>query len=137
MKRRSINISFFHCSNSISIEEMNRVASRLEEVELSPISVPCSGKVNIQYILKSIETGSDAAILAGCKIGDCRFLQGNLRGQKRIDAVNDLLNETGIGTENVKFVEIDPSKKIEQLIKEINNYARQMKLEHGMIKEPF
>ena len=93
----SIKISLFHCLNSISSEEIHRFSSQLEEVELNTISVPCSGKVAIEYILKSIETGSDIAIIAGCMAGECKFLQGNVRAQKRIEAMNNLLVETGYG----------------------------------------
>ena len=131
MKNRSIKISFFHCSNSISPEELNRISSQLEEVELNTISVPCSGKVGIEYILKSIETGSDSTILSGCMVGECNFLQGNLRAQKRIDAINDLLVETGLGNNCVRFIHLDNKNKTECIINEIKSCAQQIKNEQA------
>jgi coenzyme F420-reducing hydrogenase delta subunit len=98
----------------------------LSEFELNTISVPCSGKIATEYILKSIETGSDTAILAGCMTGECKLLQGNLRARKRIDAINDLLNETGIGNDCVWFVQIDNKNKTENIINELTNCIRQI-----------
>jgi coenzyme F420-reducing hydrogenase delta subunit len=126
MKNQTIKISLFHCSSSISPEEIHQINSQLGEFELNTISVPCSGKVAIEYILKSIETGSDTAILAGCMTGDCKLLQGNLRARKRIDAINNLLNEAGMGNDCVSFIQIDNQHKTENTINELTNCIRQI-----------
>jgi coenzyme F420-reducing hydrogenase delta subunit len=126
MKNQSIKISLFHCSNSISPEEIKQISSQLNEFELNTISVPCSGKIAIEYILKSIETGSDTAILAGCMAGECKLLQGNLRARKRIDTINELLNETGMESDCVSFIQIDNKNKSENIIIELSNCIRQI-----------
>ena len=137
MKNQSIKISLFHCSNSISPEEINQISSHLREFEINTISVPCTGKVASEYILKSIETGSDIAILAGCMTGECKFLQGNLRASKRIDAINDLLNEAGMGSDSVSFIQIDNKNKTENIINEITGCIRQIINEQEKVTETF
>jgi F420-non-reducing hydrogenase iron-sulfur subunit len=137
MKNQSIKISLFHCSNSISTEEINQISSHLREFEINTISVPCTGKVASEYILKSIETGSDIAILAGCMTGECKFLQGNLRASKRIDAINDLLNEAGMGSDSVSFIQIDNKNKTENIINEITGCIRQIINEQEKVTETF
>jgi len=137
MKNQSIKISLFHCSNSISPEEINQISSHLREFEINTISVPCTGKVASEYILKSIETGSDIAILAGCMTGECKFLQGNLRASKRIDAINDLLNEAGIGSDAVSFIQIDNKNKTENIISELTGCIRQIINEQEKVTETF
>ena len=137
MKNQSIKISLFHCSNSISPEEIHQINSQLGEFELNTISVPCSGKIAIEYILKSIETGSDTVILAGCMMGECKLLQGNLRARKRIDAINDLLNETGMGNNCISFIQIDNKNKTENIIHELANCIRQIINEHEKVTETF
>ncbi len=122
----SIKISLFHCLNSISPEGINRLNSQLDGVELNVISVPCSGKIGIEYILKSIEIGSDIAIVTGCMTGECKFLQGNLRAQKRIEAVNNLLIETGAGGECIWFIHLDNKNKAEYTINELIICIRQI-----------
>ena len=126
MKNQLIKISLFHCSNSISPQEINQIGSHLGQCEINTISVPCSGKIATEYILKSIETGSDTAILAGCMTGECKLLQGNLRARKRIDAVNNLLDETGMGNDCVWFVQIDNKNKSENRVSELTSCIRQI-----------
>jgi coenzyme F420-reducing hydrogenase delta subunit len=126
MKNQYIKISLFHCANSISQEEIIQIGSQLSQCELNTISVPCSGKIATEYILKSIETGSDATILAGCMTGECKLLQGNLRARKRIDAVNELLNETGMGSDCVWFIQVDNKNKTESIINEVTSCIRQI-----------
>ncbi len=126
MKNPSKKISLFYCSNSISSEEISYCKSQLEDVELNTISLPCSGKVNLLYILKTIETGSDGAMLMTCRFGECKFIQGNLRASKRIEAVDDLLEETGMGRGHVKFVQLEGNNKTDFIVNEINNYSKQL-----------
>jgi coenzyme F420-reducing hydrogenase delta subunit len=109
----------------------------LGQCEINTISVPCSGKIAIEYILKSIETGSDTVILAGCMMGECKLLQGNLRARKRIDAINDLLNETGMGSGCVSFIQIDNKNKTENMIHELANCIRQIINEQEKVTETF
>lgn len=129
MKNQVIRISLFYCSNSISEAELKSVADSLEGIILDTISLPCSGKVNLLYLLKSIETGSDGLILATCKYGECKYLQGNYRAKKRIDHVDELLSETGFGSGFVRFVNLEEENKINLLKSTINNLSGTIKFE--------
>jgi coenzyme F420-reducing hydrogenase delta subunit len=115
----AIRISLFHCANSISPEEVKQLDSQWEGVELDIISVPCTGKVAFEYILKSIESGSDTAIVVGCLAGECKYLQGSVRAQKRIEAVNELLMEAGAGDRCVRFIHLDGKSKSENIVNEL------------------
>lgn len=123
MKNQSTRISLFYCSNSLSSEEVESLNSRLNDVNLNSMSLPCSGKVNLLYLLKAIETGSDGVLLVSCKIGECRYLQGNLRARKRIETVNDLLSETGFGSDRVKFVSLEDDNKTDTMLSAIRKLA--------------
>jgi F420-non-reducing hydrogenase iron-sulfur subunit len=128
----NIRISLFHCSNSISTEDISRLKTQLGTVEVKSISAPCSGKVAYEYILKSIETGSDIAIIVGCMEGECQFLQGNLRAKKRVEAINDLLAETGIGGDCIWFIHHDNNQK-ENLIDDLKTCILQILNEHEKV----
>jgi F420-non-reducing hydrogenase iron-sulfur subunit len=119
MTSMPLKISLFYCLNCISSADINYLSSRLEDVELNAIGVPCSGKVNIQYLMKSIETGTDQAILIGCGMGDCRYLQGSIRAQKRIDAINEILSEMGLGGECVRFISRDNIDRQHKIVYEV------------------
>jgi coenzyme F420-reducing hydrogenase delta subunit len=135
MNNKIINISLFYCSNSFSTEEIHYCATKIENVKLNALSLPCSGRVNLLYLLKAIETGSDGVILLTCKIGECKYLQGNLRAQKRIDAIDDLLDEAGFGRGCIKCVHLQEGNKVDTLVDEISNFRKHLKTSPQYIKE--
>jgi coenzyme F420-reducing hydrogenase delta subunit len=119
MNNQLTNISLFYCSNSLSTEEIQSCASKIEDVQINAISLPCSGRVNLLYLLKAVETGADGVILITCPIGECTYIQGNLRAQKRVEAIDDLLDEAGFGKGCIKCVPLQEVNKIELVIEEI------------------
>ena len=135
MKTQSTKISLFYCANSLTPEEISKCGDRIKDVKLNSVSLPCSGKVNLLYLLKAIETGSDAVMLATCKFGECKFLQGNIRAEKRVEAVDELLNETGLGRNHIRFVQLDGLNNIDHLINELNNIKILLNTELQMIHE--
>ena len=70
------------------------------------IKVPCTGRVDILFILKAFENGADGVRLIGCLEGECHFLTGNIRAKKRVEYIKSLLEETGIGAERVAMYNI-------------------------------
>jgi coenzyme F420-reducing hydrogenase delta subunit len=126
MKNQSLRLSLFYCSNSLSAEEISSCSDRIKDVKINFISLPCSGKVSLIYLLKAIETGSDGIMLVTCKIGECKYLQGNLRAQKRMEAVDELLHESGLGKGHVKFVQQEGVNKADSIVNEINNFKVQL-----------
>lgn len=135
MKKHSLNISFFYCSNSLSAEEISSFTNRIDDVRLNSISLPCSGKVNLLYLLKAIETGSDAVILATCKLGECKYIQGNIRAQKRIESVDEILVETGLGKGHIRCIHLEETNKLDSIVNEINNISKQLRTEIHMVQE--
>jgi F420-non-reducing hydrogenase iron-sulfur subunit len=70
------------------------------------VRVPCSGKVDALHIMKAFQKGADGVYVAGCLDGDCHFKNGNVRAEKRVQAVGKLLDEIGIGGERLEMVKI-------------------------------
>jgi coenzyme F420-reducing hydrogenase delta subunit len=48
------------------------------------LRLPCTGKIEVNYILAAFERGVDGVIVAGCLEGGCHFLEGNLRARQRL-----------------------------------------------------
>ena len=135
MNNQIVDITLFYCSNSFSAEEIHHCASKIANVNLNAVSLPCSGRVNAIYLLKAVETGSDGVILLTCKPGECKFLQGNLRAQKRIEAIDDLLNETGFGRGCIKCVNLQEEHNTDLLVKEISNFYKHLKTNRQLVEE--
>ena len=92
------------------------------------LRLPCTGKIEVNYILSAFEHGVDGVIVAGCLEGGCHFLEGNLRARRRVERAQQLLEEIGIepqrlemfnlsSAEGARFAEIvtEMSGRLEQL----------------------
>lgn len=93
-------IYVFYCSNSFDISNYKNLFPD-GSFENKFISLPCSGKANLLYLVKAFETGVDGIVLLTCPKNECRFLEGNLRAPKRAEAVNALMEEIGLGKDRV------------------------------------
>jgi coenzyme F420-reducing hydrogenase delta subunit len=129
MKNQGIHISVFYCSNSLKQDALDHLSTNLEGIIIKNVSLPCSGKLNLLYILKSIEMGSEGVILVTCKSGECKYLQGNFRAQKRIGYVNSLLSEIGFEQRRVLVVSLEEANNKQTLLSAINELAKNLRLE--------
>jgi F420-non-reducing hydrogenase iron-sulfur subunit len=97
MNNRTLKMYVFYCSNSIEPEQMAEGLGKLDGVTVETVSLPCSGKIDVPYLVKAFETGADGAVIVTCKQNECQHLEGNLRANKRAEAVESLLEEIGMG----------------------------------------
>jgi coenzyme F420-reducing hydrogenase delta subunit len=74
------------------------------------VRLPCTGKVDVNMILQAFVEGADGVMVAGCEVGSCHFIQGNIRAVKRVEYAKHLLKETGINPERLEFYHIAASQ---------------------------
>jgi coenzyme F420-reducing hydrogenase delta subunit len=67
------------------------------------IRVPCTGKVDLMYLLSAIQKGADGVYVVGCLEGTCHYNAGNLRARERVMHAQKLLEEVGIDGERVRM----------------------------------
>jgi coenzyme F420-reducing hydrogenase delta subunit len=60
------------------------------------IRVPCSGRVNPQFIIRGFQKGFDGVIVCGCHPGDCHYTSGNYFTRRRFLLMKRLLEYVGI-----------------------------------------
>jgi len=60
------------------------------------IRVMCSGRIDPQFLLKAFKDGADGIFIGGCHPGDCHYVSGNYKTEKRIFLLKNLLAELGI-----------------------------------------
>ncbi len=70
---------------------------------LRVVRVPCSGRINPQFVLKSFERGFDGVLVAGCHPGDCHYSKGNYYARRRLMLLQELLTYMGIERERYHF----------------------------------
>ncbi len=74
------------------------------------IRVPCTGKVDVQHLLRAFERGADGACVVGCLEGECHYNKGNFRARKRVAQVRRILDSIGIGGERVEMFNLSSSE---------------------------
>jgi len=67
------------------------------------VLLPCTGKLDILYVLKAFESGADGIIVAGCLEGTCHYLEGNINAKRRVKYVQTLLDQIGIGGQRIEM----------------------------------
>jgi F420-non-reducing hydrogenase iron-sulfur subunit len=125
MNNRAMKIYVFCCSNSLDKEQLSSVCSLADGITVKTISLPCSGKVDVPYLMKAFETGADGAVIVTCKKNECQNNEGNLRAQKRAQAVESLLEEIGISGGRMAVIEL--KNDVKQTLDEINKFFKRIK----------
>jgi coenzyme F420-reducing hydrogenase delta subunit len=70
------------------------------------IRTPCTGRLEAEYYMRSIENGADGVLIAGCLEGGCHFIDGNLYARKRVNAIREILEECGIDKDRLRMVNV-------------------------------
>jgi F420-non-reducing hydrogenase iron-sulfur subunit len=125
MKENNTTISIFCCATSYDQAQLVRDFNR-EGNTVKVIPLPCSGKLDILYVIKAFETGADGVAVMMCQEGECRYLEGNMRARKRAEAVEGLLKEAGMGEGRVAVIQMDGSNTGQEM-KKLQEFCTRIK----------
>ena len=92
------------------------------------VKLPCSGTVNILYLLEAFDKGADGVYVAGCHPGDCHFINGNLRAQKRVERAKEILEKIGLEKERLEmfFVSASEGPQFAQVAREMTERVKKL-----------
>jgi coenzyme F420-reducing hydrogenase delta subunit len=135
MVGRNATIHLFYCANSVTESELHDLQAQLGGDGLQMLSLPCSGKATIPYLLKAFEKGADGVVVCTCPVAQCKHLEGNLRASKRAEAVEALLDEIGFGKGCVLVVTKEQGR-IEKLIDGIQRLRAELGKVHSAGAKP-
>ena len=127
MKDRALKTYVFYCSNHLDAGQFAGVGHGSEGDTVKTIGLPCSGKVDVPYLIKAFETGADSVVVVTCPENECRHFEGNLRAHKRAEAVESLLEEIGMAAGRMAVFECGKSDanrvigEIRQFIDRVRN----------------
>jgi F420-non-reducing hydrogenase iron-sulfur subunit len=74
------------------------------------IRVLCSGRIEPDYVLRTLELGADGVLVAGCHPGDCHYISGNLKAEIRFKMLVKLLDLLGINPKRARLEWISASE---------------------------
>ena len=116
----------FYCSNCFDGTEFDRMSREQEGIEHTIISLPCSGKADLLYLLKAFETGADGLALVTCPKNECHYLEGNLRAPKRVEEANCLLEEAGLGNDRITVLQMN-GKGIGEIVDKLSAFHEKIR----------
>jgi F420-non-reducing hydrogenase iron-sulfur subunit len=77
---------------------------------LRVIRVMCSGMVHPNLIIDALTKGADGVIICGCHLGDCHYLEGNVKAENRKEAIELMLEDFGIEPERFRLEWVSASE---------------------------
>ena len=122
MAEHPLKLYLFFCSNSLDAKVARRYCKEHNGDTLKTISLPCSGKVELIYLLKAFESGADGVAIITCQRDACRYLEGNLRAKRRVQAVETLLQEIGLGTGRIQVIRPKEGSTVEDIMQEVDAF---------------
>jgi F420-non-reducing hydrogenase iron-sulfur subunit len=67
------------------------------------VRLPCTGKIDVRYILSAFEQGADGVYIVACPIGTCHHVRGNERARARVGFAKKILDEVGLGSDRLEI----------------------------------
>lgn len=74
------------------------------------IRVMCSGMVHPNLVIEALTKGADGLVICGCHPGDCHYQEGNLKAERRAEAITLMLQDFGIEEERFKLAWVSASE---------------------------
>jgi F420-non-reducing hydrogenase iron-sulfur subunit len=92
------------------------------------VRVPCSGRVDPLFIMKSLQSGFDGVLVSGCHPGDCHYLSGNYVARRRFAILKPLLEFMGIEPDRVQFswISAGEGERFAQVMTKVTNDIRKI-----------
>ena len=92
------------------------------------IRVMCSGMVHPNLVIEALTRGADGVLVCGCHPGDCHYLEGNLRTEKRAEAIRLMLEDFGIEGDRfaLEWVSAAEGPRFAQVVTEFTERVRKL-----------
>lgn len=103
------------------------------------IRVPCSSRVNPQFILRALQRGADGVLVAGCHPGDCHYVTGNYFTRRRFTLFKSLLEFVGFEPERLKVRWVSAAEAgrfaetVKEMVEEIKLLGPNRRLQDSML----
>ena len=97
-------------------------------VDVRVIRVPCSSRVNPQFVLRAFQKGCDGVMVCGCHPGDCHYTTGNYYTRRRFMLLKELLAYNGIDPERfqARWISGSEAAKFRDTVAEVSEIITKM-----------
>jgi len=92
------------------------------------IRVMCSGMVHPALVMDALMKGVDGVLIACCHPGDCHYVDGNLKTERRVEALTIMMGDMGIEPERLRleWVSSGEGEKFARVIQEMTKQIREL-----------
>ena len=92
------------------------------------VRVPCSGRVEPEFIFHAFFSGADGVLIGGCHPGDCHYKYGNYYAHRRFNLLQRFLELLGISKERIRLEWISGAEglKFAQVAKEFTEKIKNL-----------
>ncbi len=111
----SPDVVVYLCTNSVARDGRLPRQWSQQGAHVVVREVPCSGKMDAQYLLHALEGGAHGLCVVACAKGHCRLAQGNYRAEIRIGTIRRLLAEIGLEPERARLLHCAPDETADRL----------------------
>ncbi len=87
------------------------------------VKVPCSGRIDIEFLSEAVKDGVKRIYVFGCFEGNCRYNWGNRKSMYRIERLKALLKGAGVEDVSIEFIPV-ASTSYAKLKKELERRLR-------------
>jgi coenzyme F420-reducing hydrogenase delta subunit len=87
------------------------------------LMLPCTGRIDVSFVLRAFLDGADGVIVSGCHPGDCHYTAGNYRARRRWILFRDLLNVIGFDLNRFELAWISAAEGAKWVIHRQNQGA--------------
>jgi F420-non-reducing hydrogenase iron-sulfur subunit len=92
------------------------------------VRVMCSGMVHPNLVIDALTKGADGVLICGCHPGDCHYKEGNLKAEKRAEAITLMLEDFGLEADRfrLEWVSASEGPKFAQVAREFTKKIREL-----------
>jgi len=104
-------VAIFYCQHQTErMMQVLRTVNGSSAPKIRKVALPCSGKLEVSFLLKALENGADAVAIFGCPEGECHYLVGSTRAKNRVRYARRILGDIGLEEERVRrFILAEPT----------------------------
>ncbi|WP_018123333.1 hydrogenase iron-sulfur subunit [Desulfovibrio oxyclinae] len=81
-----------------------------QPTDLRIIRVPCSGRIDPLFVVKSLINGADGVLVSGCHPRDCHYSEGNFYARRRLEVLKRFLPILGIDERRFEYTWVSASE---------------------------
>src|SRR5512133_1471071 len=90
------------------------------------IMLPCTGRIDVSFVLRAFLQGADGVIVSGCHPGDCHYTAGNYRARRRWILFRDLLDVLGVDLRRFELAWISAAEGV-KWVKTITDFTARIR----------